>query len=98
MTSDLKQLRQAVDASNNELENGRDELERIRQKIDAERQILEQVQKEVSDGHRDLQLLVDAINKRNLMLETLDVRLESEITRRRQDLEASYKHRIDTLE
>ena len=71
-------------------EKALDELERVKQKIDAERRTLEQVQKEVSDGHRDLQLLVDAINKRNLMLETLDLQLEAEITRRRQEIEVSY--------
>lgn len=87
--SELELHRLTTGQAQQELAKSHEQLELVRQKIVGERETLDQVHNEIASGQQDLQVLLEAINKRHHILESLDAQLDSEIVQRRRDIEVA---------
>jgi len=72
---------------NGEIHRQRDDLASLRQQMNSESEALRRLRREYDSAQREMELLLEAIDKRHQLLESLDFQLDSDITARRHDIE-----------
>jgi len=70
-----------------EIHRQHEELDSLRQQMNSEREALCLVVAEYDSAQREMELLVEAIDKRHHLLDSLDSQLDAGITARRHDIE-----------
>jgi len=72
---------------NEEISRQHEELHSLQQQMKVECEALHLLRTEYDSAQRDMEMLVEVINKHRQLLDSLDLQLDSELTARQRDIE-----------